>query len=127
MKYDRAWPTIVEESKNTDAKVFAKAFKSKTSAAEEHVTVDQILNETFEDTDEEDDILEKTPRAVKKTKKITKQIYNEGKSSEALADIKNVWISLLVIFVFGLYAFNTIFFRLGILETLMSRQTNGST
>ena len=120
MKYDRAWPQTTAE----DAKVFPKAY-------EEPTTVDQILQETFEtDEDDSEAILKQAPRRSRKSKKnnVKKQLLEPSKQSEDFFhDIKNVWIAFLVIFLLGLYAFNTIFFRLGILETLMSRQTNGST
>lgn len=123
MKYDRAWPQINEE-----AKLLPKNYIEKKKSL---VTVDQILKETFDDATIENNVEEKN--IIKKPKKIQKVLLKKQeqnhnfKSTDPFNDIKNVWIAFLIIFLLGLYAFNTIFFRLGILETLMSRQSNVST
>lgn len=112
MKMNKAWP---EEK---DARVWPKNLIEKTVEETMEKSIDSLLQETFPSQEEKD---------IKKVDDIiAPEMFHQKKSRsvkvEAKVNDKYVWISIGVLFFLGFCAYNSLIYKLGIIETLISRR-----
>ena len=119
----KAWPE--EKVVARDARVWPKNLIEKTVEDTMEKSINSLLQETFPS--QEEKILKKLdepivepivePIAVPEFQKKTRTIKIESKVND-----KYVWISLGILFFLGFCAYNSLIYKLGIIETLISRR-----
>ena len=133
MKFDKAWPieekiiiTVKDanlnnandanKDANKDAKVFPKTLIDQTVQQ----SIDSLLKQSFGE-DEDPEVPKKNEIKNEPLKKMKRKEPLEFKTTTN-NDIKFLWIGFGALFLLGIWAFNAIFFRLTVIETLISRR-----
>ena len=116
MKMNKAWP---DEEKIDEPRVWPKNLIDKTVSETMEKSIDTLLKESFENPDDSMEDKDPVEPIVKKKIKVRndKSLGLKIESSD-----KYVWISLGILFFLGFCAYNTLIYKLGIIETLISRR-----
>lgn len=120
MKLEKAWPESLE-SKSTESKSESKVFPKQLVDSTVQKSLNSLLNETFEDPEEE--VIEiKKKEKERKQKKIRVQ-NNLQNTFDTETQLKYMWITIAVFFLLSFFTLNSILCKLKILESLISRQS----
>ena len=113
---NKAWP---DEEKIDEPRVWPKNLIDKTVSETMEKSIDTLLKESFENPDDSMEDKDPVEPIVKKKIKVRndKSLGLKIESSD-----KYVWISLGILFFLGFCAYNTLIYKLGIIETLISRR-----